>query len=107
MIERIKVLLGLQDDLQDDLLGILTENVRNTLSAKLEKDVPEELNYIIEEITIRRYNRVGTEGMKSERVEGHRVEFYDLDDEFKPYEDVIAKHVEGDNSLGKGKVMFF
>lgn len=105
MLERIKVLLGLQDDLQNDLLSILIENVTKTLKAKLEKDIPPELDYIIEEITIRRYNRIGSEGMRAETAEGHRIEFYDLDDEFKPYEDVIERHAEG--SSHRGKVMFF
>ena len=35
-------------------------------------EVPLELEYIVDEATIRRFNRIGSEGMKSESVEGMR-----------------------------------
>src|SRR5690625_5635104 len=70
MLERIKKLLGIGDDLQDDVLNIIIENVSSHLKVMLGKDIPDDLNFIVEEITIRRFNRLGTEGMKSESVEG-------------------------------------
>lgn len=105
MLDRIKTLLELEDDRQDPWLEIQIENVSNALSAKIGQEVPNELNYIIEDITIRRYNRIGSEGMKAEWAGDHKVEFYDLDDEFKPYEDVINGYTK--DSFSKGSVMFF
>lgn len=106
-LENIKTVLGLEDGLQDNVLKILITNVTSHLKGLLKKEVPKELNYIIEEITIRRYNRIGTEGMKSELVEGHRVDFYDLKDEFVPYFDVIDDYREDDDTSSKrGRVMF-
>lgn len=105
MRERIKTLLGIEDTLQDDVLDIIIENVSKHLKAMIGKEIPEELNFIVEEITIRRFNRLGTEGAKSESVEGHSVTYYDLKDEFTPYQDVINYHkVLPDNR--RGKVMF-
>lgn len=114
MLARIKTLLGIQDDLQNDVLGIIIENVTSHLLGKLKrvnksiKAVPKELNYIIEEISIRRYNRIGTEGAKAETVEGHRIEFYELEKDFTPYEDIIDGYGESDDGSSKrGKVLFF
>ena len=56
---------------------------------------------------MRRFNRIGTEGMKSESVEGHSVSFYDLEKEFVPYHDVIDKFkAEDGTSTKRGRVMF-
>ena len=106
MLERIKTLLGIEDSLQDAVLTVIMENVSSHLKALLGKEIPTELNYIVEEITVRRFNRLGTEGMKSEEVEGHSVTFYDLKDEFVPYEDVIDAHKADNGVTGRGKVMF-
>src|SRR5690606_23881902 len=106
MRERIKTLLGIEDTLQDDVLDIIIENVSKHLKAMIGKEIPEELNFIVEEITIRRFNRLGTEGMKSESVEGHSITFYDLKDVFAPYEEVIAAHKNPPERLGRGKVLF-
>lgn len=106
MLERIKTLLGIEDSLQDAVLSIIIDNVSSHLRALLGKEIPEELNYIVEEITVRRFNRLGTEGMKSEAVEGHSVTFYDLKDEFVPYEDVINAHKADNGVTGRGKVLF-
>lgn len=106
MIERIKTLLNIEDSQQDDVLDILISNVSSHLKAKLGKEIPKSLEFIVEEITIRRFNRIGTEGMQSESVEGHSITFYDLEKEFTPYEDIIDDNKD-DNSNGKrGKVMF-
>ncbi len=94
----VKILLEISDNTfdpedvtQNPLIDKIITNVYKHLQGMLKlmdktiTEVPEELDYIIEEIAVRRYNRIGTEGMKSESVEGHSVTFYDLDEEFNPY----------------------
>ena len=106
MLERIKTLLGIKDTLQDDVLDIIIENVERQLLRKLTRvnesieEIPNELNYITEEIVVRRFNRLGSEGMKSESVEGHRIDFYDLNKEFDYYYEVIEDYRE-DSKMGK------
>ena len=56
-------------------------------------EVPLELEYIVDEATIRRFNRIGSEGMKSESVEGHSVTYIE-GDELAPYESVIVAYLE-------------
>lgn len=106
MLDRIKVVLGLQDCLQDEVLDILISNANKHLRAELGKDIPPHLDFIVEEVTIRRYNRLGTEGMQSESVEGHSISFYDLADEFVPYQGIIDNEVEKDKPIKRGQVMF-
>lgn len=112
-LKNIKIVLGINDNLQDAVLEVLIRNVTKHLVGLLKKvnknltEVPGELGYIVEEITIRRFNRIGTEGMKTESVEGHRVDFYDLKDEFVPYQEIIEGYAEEpEDNGGRGKVMF-
>ena len=106
IIKNIKTLLGIKDNLQDPVLNIIISNVSAHLKALLGKEIPVELNFIVEEISIRRFNRLGTEGMKSESVEGHNITFYDLKDEFVPYEAIIAEHKDPPEKPGRGRVIF-
>ena len=106
MLDRIKTLLGIEDSLQDAVLSIIIENVSSHLRALIGKEIPPELEFIVVEISIRRFNRLGTEGMKSESVEGHNVTFYDLKDEFVPYKEVIEAHKDKSGITQRGKVMF-
>lgn len=105
LLENIKTLLGIEDDLQDEVLSIIISTTENHLKALLGKDIPSELDFITQEISIRRFNRLGTEGMKSESVEGHKIDFYDLNMDFEPFMSIIEKHSVKDD-LSNGKVMF-
>lgn len=112
--ENVKIVLGIQDNMQDPVLDIFIRNVEAHLLSRLKRvnktitTIPTDLNYVVEEIVIRRYNRIGSEGMKSESVEGHKVDFYDLKDEFIPYQEIIDDYAEpsDDRSGGRGRVLF-
>lgn len=112
--KNIKIVLDIQDDLQDPVLDVLIKNVSSLLLGKLRKvnksikAVPEELEYIIEDITVRRFNRLGSEGYKSDDVEGHKVTFYDLDKELDPYMDIIEDYADDEDDTGtkRGRVLF-
>lgn len=108
MLKKIKTILGIEDDVQDDVLDILISNVESHLQALLGKnEIPERLEFIVMEITVRRFNRIGTEGMKSESVEGHSISFYDLEDEFTPYLTIIENERDDDEGINRsGRVMF-
>lgn len=108
MIDKIKTLLGVTDNLQDGVINQIVEDVTSHLALMLGKAVPLEIEFIVREISIRRFQRLGSEGMKSELVEGHRVDFYDLDKEFDPYLSIIEKfqEVEPSDEPKRGRVMF-
>lgn len=106
MKDRVKTLLGIEDGEQDAVLDIIIENIENHLLHKLKKsddsieEIPNDLNYIIVEIAVKRFNRLGSEGYQSESVEGHSVTFAEMDEYFAPYSDVI------DDVAGRGRVRF-
>lgn len=91
IIGQVKALLGITDDLQNDLLSVikdLTEShflVYTGASA-----VPDSLDFIIVEVMVKRFNRIGSEGMKSQKMEGFTMEF-DLSD-FDHYKGLLARH---------------
>ena len=70
-----------------------------------ETEIPLELEYIVEEATIRRFNRIGSEGMKSESVEGRSATYID-GDELAPYEKAIAIYLgeDDDNKPRRGAI---
>ena len=75
---------------QDDLIGMLQRVAEQRLKLILNRTargyghdevtcIPHDLAWIVAEVVARRFNRIGSEGMKSESVEGHAIT-YDADD---------------------------
>lgn len=103
-LEYVKSLTG--DNPQVE--AIYSKIAERLLHRIKETEIPLELEYIVEEATIRRFNRIGSEGMKSESVEGHSVT-YDMNDVLDPYESAINDYLEGlkpDDGRKKGVVYF-
>ncbi|MGW9992503.1 phage head-tail connector protein [Staphylococcus capitis] len=89
-LENVKMLLSIDDDKQDELLKIIINNTEKRLVSLLPVDieeVPERLEYIIEEVSVKRFNRVGAEGMTQESIDGRSNTFQSND--FDEYMDVI------------------
>lgn len=101
VLERVKPLLGIheEDFSQDRPLSLLINNVMRMIILKIPKAgyVPEELEWIVDEATMKRYNKLGSEGLTTETNEG--VQFiYNKDgllDEYIPFiEDYLDEHPE-------------
>lgn len=73
---------------------MVTQRLRTLLNGieNVEKGLLD-LEYIIDEVTIIRFNRIGSEGMKAETLEGHKVEF-NFNDPFTVYEDIIQRYID-------------
>ena len=104
--------MGLLGDVDINQIDTIINLVQSQLLNKLRKydktitQVPEELDYIIIELTIARFNYIGNEGMKAENVEGRSMTFFDnyihnFNDDIKLW--AIANNYLDDN---KGKVLF-
>lgn len=90
VLEDVKVLLGISDTVQDELLQVIEkQTVSHFLTLSKQVVVPNELNYIIVDVVVKRYNRLGAEGLKSQRMEGLDLVF-SLDD-FADYDAVIRR----------------
>nr|WP_300210103.1 phage head-tail connector protein [uncultured Anaerostipes sp.] len=107
MLEDIKILLGIPDGdtSLDAKLKLILSITTNRLKALLGgEDPPEELNYIITDVAIIRYNKIGSEGVSSHTVEGESLSF--SDDDFAGYRDDIQDYLDRQKEVKKGKVRF-
>lgn len=76
----VRTLLGLPDDEQEELLEVLVQSAITRLGVLLGVDaIPDRLSYIVTEVAVIRYNRIGSEGMSAHAVEGESISFSDND----------------------------
>lgn len=99
IIEQVKALLGISDNLQDDLLEVIRELTEAHFNAYSGQSlIPRSLEFIIVEVMVKRFNRIGSEGMKSQKVEGLTVDF--AIDDFLEYDKVIKRHFSDQYQAG-------
>lgn len=106
MLNDLKIMLGIvNDDSLDDKLNIIISSVTSRLKVLLGGiEVPHELNHIILEVSIIRFNRIGSEGLSSHSVEGESLGF--SEDDFAQFNDEIKAYLESLNDSKRGKVRF-
>lgn len=103
MLSKVKTLIGLNDDSQDTLLGVIIDTTDQALCFKLQEDtVPDELSYIEQEVSIRRFNRIKNEGMASYTQEGESITFNsnDFDDFLDDINEWRRRHNKDVKTLG-------
>lgn len=107
MLNELKLLLGIDsDDLRmDDKLKLIISATTARLRVLLGGvEPPESLDYIVREVSVIRFNKIGSEGMKSHTVEGETQQFVDSD--FDGYADDIQAFLETQKDSAKGRVRF-
>lgn len=107
MLEDLKILLGIskEDETLDEKLKLIISSTTNRLKALLGgQDPPEELGYIITDVAVKRFNRIGSEGLSSHTVEGESLSF--SEDDFVGYKDDIQTWLNNQKEATKGRVRF-
>ena len=105
MLEEIKTILGIADKALDSKLNIIISNTNARLKMLLRGlDVPESLNYVVTEVSVKRFNRIGSEGITSHTVEGESMSFTDND--FAEFAGDIQAYLDSVAAAKKGKVRF-
>lgn len=107
MLENIKLLLGIaaEDTDVDTKLKLIVSLTTARLKLLLGGiDPPEEMNHIIIEVTIMRFNRIGSEGLSSHSVEGESLSFTDSD--FDGFMTEIQAWLDSQKESTRGKVRF-
>ena len=87
MLEQVLILLGISDPTEEvtSLLNTIISMTQQRLLLRLGVDaVPSELEYIVVEVSIVRFNRIGSERLSSHNVEGESMT-WNSEDDFKPY----------------------
>ena len=92
LLNRIKTLLGIPDN--DELIYEITELTKSKILNYInEVELPKELEFVLVELTVQRYNRIGSEGIASESVDGKSVSYEDIFENYKPYlDDYISRN---------------
>lgn len=108
ILSNVKLMLGLAEDTErDDLLNLIIEGASKRLLAYLPTgtdEVPSELEYIVLELAIARFNRIGNENMSSYTQEGESMSFNS--DDMAPYLKDIQSWCERQESNIEGVVRF-
>ncbi|MEE3742556.1 phage head-tail connector protein [Streptococcus dysgalactiae] len=90
IIANVKLDLGIDDTLQDNLLSMLLKRVTDHFKAEYGvSTIDSAFSFVLEDCLIARFNRRGSERAKSEEVEGHKTTYYDFLNEFEPYDKMI------------------
>lgn len=112
-LQDVETLIGVSDNrlmiiynsIERRLLAYLNANLQDDLALYPLAEIPEELGHIVTEATIVRFNRLGSEGLTEESVEGHTAKYVQAD-EFTPYIDEIHAYIERQVPTGSGVVRF-
>lgn len=110
MLDKLKLMLGLTDC--DEQTTARLEQIIEIISSRLcillnTSVVPAELEYIVVEVAIARYNRIGSEGVHQHTVQGESMN-WNTEDDFAPYLDELQAWLDAqdDPSTTKGRIRF-
>lgn len=102
MLDNLKKMLDTDDTA---LLQLIVSNVTARLKVLLGGiEPPDELDYIVFEVSVKRFNRIGSEGMTSHTVEGESTNY--SDDDFAEFADDIQAFLDTQKNTTRGKVRF-
>ena len=107
MLDNVKSLLGiaLDDTDKDKILNLIITQTTARLKVLLGNiDPPDELGYIITDVSVMRFNRIGAEGMTSHVVEGETTTFAESD--FSAFSADIQAWLDTQSESKRGKVRF-
>ena len=84
LLNRVKILLGTDDndELVNEIIELTKDKILNYIN---EAELPKELEFILIELAIQRYNRIGSEGIVSENIDGKSVSYEDDFEAYKPH----------------------
>ncbi len=69
-LDNIKILLGLENDEKDEVLTVLLTNAVSTINVYLGvTELPQELNFVAEQLAIIKFNKLGSEGIQTEKID--------------------------------------
>ena len=86
LLNRIKTLLQIQDndELIYEIVEITKEKILNYIN---EIELPKELEFVLVEMAISRFNKIGSEGFSSESTDGKSISYEDDFEMYKQYLD--------------------
>ena len=97
LLNRIKTLLNVEgnENLIYEIVNITEAKILNYINAT---EMPKELEFVLIELSVQRFNRIGSEGLASESIDGKSVSY---DDDFTGYKHYLDDYISR-NSVKKG-----
>ena len=97
LLNRIKTLLSIEgnENLITEIVNITEAKILNYINAS---EMPKELEFVLIELSVQRFNRIGSEGIASESIDGKSVSY---DDDFTGYKHYLDDYISR-NSVRKG-----
>ena len=97
LLNRVETLLGVFDNsnLVNEIIELTKDKILNYINKT---ELPYELEFVLVELAIKRYNRIGSEGIASESVDGKSVSYEDDFESYKHYLDDYM--IRNSNSKG-------
>lgn len=96
LLNRIKLLLGVNDleseELLIEVLELTTSKVLNYIKSD---EIPVPLEFVVVELAIQRFNRIGSEGIETESVDGKQTKY--VNDEFEAYKHYLDDYMSNNN----------
>ena len=96
LLNRIKVLLGISSNDNEELLIEIVELTKSKILNYInEAELPLELEFVLIELAIQRYNRIGSEGVASESIDGKTTSY---EDNFESYRQYLDDYMSRNNT---------
>jgi len=104
IVARMLGLSNVDDSAVIDVINDCVDVAASRLLIRIGAEtVPEQLGYIVREVAVRRYNRIGSEGVASHTVEGESMSWNE--DDFEPFEADINAYLASIHN-GKARIKF-
>ena len=97
LLNRIKTLLNVEgnEELITEIVNITESKILNYINAS---EMPKELEFVLIELSVQRFIRIGSEGIASENIDGKSISY---DDDFIGYRHYLDDYISR-NSVKKG-----
>ena len=99
ILDNLKLKLSITDDSQDALLEVLFNDAYSYMMIYFDGEVPIELQFIMENVTVKRYRRLGAEGISIEKIDVLSTT-YESGDDFTEYLSIMQKFKNNKSKLG-------
>ena len=97
---KIKLSIAEEDETQNELLELLCEDAYDYMNIYMDNNVPVELHFVLESVVVKRYRRIGAEGIAIEKIDVLSTT-YESGDDFAEYLDIM-NHYKRKNSGKNG-----
>lgn len=110
ILQEVKIFKGITDAAQDELIELaISESIErilakmNDYSDKEIPEIPKRLTFIVRDVAIKRYNRLNSEGAKSDSEEGRSFLWESY---LTEYEETLRNAAIGRSNQGRGITRF-